>query len=122
MSARRFKRGWSNLLYTDPWLREKLGASVKKALRVRALEGWAIGRPRRGEVRVGEPRMRGTHARRSPRRYVGLDELGAQVLKMATEGARLVEIQRMTAKKGDAWPISTIWQFLQRRKKEGRLA
>ncbi len=116
MPAPRFKRGFENILYTRPWLRRRLGDSVRTALRLRVARGLAIGPRRRGEMRVGEPRFRGTHASPSTRRYAGLDEIGQQVLKMGLEAARLRDIQRMTANKGDPWPISTIWKFLARTK------
>lgn len=113
----RFRSRWENILYTEPWLRQKLGDSVRSSLERRAAEGLAIGPPRVGEISVGEPRRgKGKWAIPSTRRYVGLDRVGEMALKMRLEGARLKDIAMATG-----WPISTVWQFLQRRKKEGTL-
>ena len=114
----RFRRGWANILYQDPRAREKLGAAVRARLAQRVAEGYAVGAPRVGEICEGEPRHgKGNRAAPSTRRYVGLDAEGKLALRMRREGATLEDISKTTG-----WPVSTVWEFLQRRKAEDRLS
>lgn len=113
----RFRSCWLNILYLRPEVRWKLGQSVRLSLAGRKGRGLAVGAPRVGEVCDGERRHgKGRWVVPSTRRYVGLDSEGALALKMRLEGATLKDISAATG-----WPISTVWQFLERRKKEGLL-
>ncbi len=113
----RFRSRWLNILYLRPELRWKLGQSVRLSLARRKARGLAVGAPRIGEVCDGERRHgKGHWAVPSSRQYVGLDPKGTLALKMRQEGATLKDISAATG-----WPISTVWQFLERRKKEGLL-